>query len=217
MLNQIFLALSLSGGVWVLYLLVILSVISIALIFERATFYRKAESGLESFRRDLRLAVRQGNIPSAQGLIKKLMNESFNKYPNMEMEMSEVLLSQSTKSSSPEALNELALDALIRAKLSWDRNLSMLATIGSNAPFIGLFGTVLGIIQAFHDLSSQAATSSMHTVTAGISESLVATAVGILVAIPATIAYNLFLRKVKAATQNAESLKSFLIGNLLSK
>jgi biopolymer transport protein ExbB len=72
---------------------------------------------------------------------------------------------------------------------------------------------VLGIIQAFHDLSSQAA-SGVQGVTAGISEALVATAVGILVAIPATIAYNMFTRKTKSAAQEAESLKSFLIGKI---
>lgn len=216
MLNNIFLALSLSGANWVLYVLVALSILSIALIVERMVFYKKASQGLDSFRRDIRMAVHKGDFSSALNLAEKSLNDNFKKYPNLESEVCVVLLSQS-KNSNFESLQELSEDALIRAKLNWDKNLSVLATIGSNSPFIGLFGTVLGIIQAFHDLANQAATSSMHTVTSGISEALVATAVGILVAIPATIAYNLFLRKVKAATQNAESMKSFLIGKILSK
>ncbi len=209
-------ALSLSGANWVLYLLVILSIVSIALIAERIVFYNKASQGLESLRRDLRLMIQKNDFDGAFSIVEKSVNENFKKYPNLESELCKVLLSNS-KSKNKDALQELSQDAIIRAKLSWDKNLSVLATIGSNAPFIGLFGTVLGIIQAFHDLSNQAATSSMHTVTSGISEALVATAVGILVAIPATIAYNLFLRKVKAATQNAESIRSYLIGIILSK
>jgi biopolymer transport protein ExbB len=97
--------------------------------------------------------------------------------------------------------------------MEWERNLSVLATIGNNAPFIGLFGTVLGIIKAFHDLSQQATTGAA-TVTSGISEALVATAIGLLVAIPAVIAFNLFQRRVKTALAEAESLKSFLVGKI---
>jgi biopolymer transport protein ExbB len=81
---------------------------------------------------------------------------------------------------------------------------------------VGLFGTVLGIIKAFHDLSQQT-TAGSQTVTAGISEALVTTAVGLLVAIPAVIAYNLFQRKVKSAVAEAEALKSYLISSLSSQ
>jgi len=81
---------------------------------------------------------------------------------------------------------------------------------------VGLFGTVLGIIQAFHHLNTQTE-AGMSAVTAGISEALIATAVGILVAIPAVVAFNLFQRKVKSALSEAEALKSFLIGKLSSQ
>jgi biopolymer transport protein ExbB len=100
----------------------------------------------------------------------------------------------------------------VRSKISWDKNLSVLATIGSNAPFIGLFGTVLGIIKAFHDLAHQA--TGAQVVTEGISEALVATAFGLLVAIPAVVAFNFFQRKVKSAVAEADALKSYLIGKL---
>lgn len=129
--------------------------------------------------------------------------------------MTLALLSHS-KGASPDVLVEVAGDPVLRARMDWEKNLSMLATIGSNAPFIGLFGTVLGIIKAFHDLSQQAVTGAQ-TVTSGISEALVATAIGLLVAIPAVIAFNLFQRRVKRALAEAESLKSFLVGQLAGK
>jgi biopolymer transport protein ExbB len=71
------------------------------------------------------------------------------------------------------------------------KRLTILATLGNNAPFIGLFGTVLGVIKAFHDLHVQQG-SGIKVVMGGVSEALVATAMGLLVAIPAVIAYNAF-------------------------
>ena len=74
-------------------------------------------------------------------------------------------------------------------------------TLGNNAPFVGLFGTVLGIIKAFHDLGATGAKGAaiQQTVMAGISEALVATAVGLAVAIPAVVAFNVFNRWLKNA------------------
>ena len=86
-----------------------------------------------------------------------------------------------------------------RERLRLERRLPFLATLGSNGPFVGLFGTVLGIIKAFHDLAATAGTAGAgaSTVMAGISEALVATAIGLLVAIPAVVAFNYFSRRVR--------------------
>lgn len=212
MLSKLFLGMSLIGAEWVLYLLVILSIVSIALIFERYWFYRIASKGLGDFRQQLRQLAASGKLADAGKIAQGRLEKGKSATPDLEAEMAHALLSH--PESSTEILSEVAQDAVIRARLSWDRNLSVLATIGSNAPFVGLFGTVLGIIKAFHDLSQQAANGGAQNVTAGISESLVATAVGLMVAIPAVIAFNLFQRKVKAALAEAEALKSFLIGKL---
>ena len=75
---------------------------------------------------------------------------------------------------------------IIQEKHKMDKGLVILGTLGNNAPFIGLFGTVIGIIKAFHDLA-QNPEGGPSVVMAGVSEALVATAVGILVAIPAVI------------------------------
>jgi len=77
-----------------------------------------------------------------------------------------------------------------------EKRLGLLATFGNNAPFIGLFGTVLGVINAFHTLSSENE-FGVNAVMGGISEALVATATGLFVAIPSVMAYNYFVRKIK--------------------
>jgi biopolymer transport protein ExbB len=82
--------------------------------------------------------------------------------------------------------------------------LGVLATVGSNAPFLGLLGTVLGIIQAFGELASESGNTA--AVMASISEALVATAVGLFVAIPAVVAYNTFSRRLKFILTESEVL-----------
>lgn len=211
MLSKLFLGMSLIGAEWVLYLLVLISVFSVALILERIRFYREAGRGLEEFRKGLRQAVTAGHWDEALKLARSRAEGT-----DLEAALALALLSKRTgggSAMSSEVLCEIAQDAMLRARLGWDKNLATLATIGANSPFVGLFGTVLGIIKAFHDLSQQVGAGAQ-TVTAGISEALIATAVGIMVAIPAVVAFNLFQRKVKAAKTEAEALKSFLIGSI---
>ena len=101
--------------------------------------------------------------------------------------------------------------SLAQERLHYERHLIILGTLGNSAPFIGLFGTVLGIIKAFMDLA-QDITGGAAVVMAGISEALVATALGLLVAIPSVIAYNALKAKVKAIGICAESLAQSVIG-----
>ena len=101
------------------------------------------------------------------------------------------------------AVLEAAETQMLVEKLSLERGLIILGTMGNIAPFVGLFGTVLGIIKAFHDLSVSG-TGNSQVVMRGISEALVATAIGLLVAIPAVIAYNGFTRRVQAVLADAE-------------
>jgi biopolymer transport protein ExbB/TolQ len=209
MLSTLFLSLSLAGAEWVLYLLVLLSIVSVALIFERAFFYRSASKDLTSFRARLRQMSKQGAFSEAIKIASE-RTETTQHAPDLEAEMALAILSNPHASYAIK--NELAQDAVIRARLLWERNLSVLATIGNNAPFVGLFGTVLGIIKAFHDLAQQAG-SGAQTVSSGISESLVATAIGLLVAIPAVVSYNYFQRRVKSSLGEAEALKCYLIAH----
>jgi biopolymer transport protein ExbB/TolQ len=210
MLSKTFLGMSLLGAEWVLYVLLLLSVLSVALILQRLWFYRSASKGLLEFRMQIRKAIDLKKYDEALKLAEARENTLLAK--DFESELVIELLKNRAGAKS-EALMEIAQDTLLRTKIEWERNLVTLATIGNNAPFVGLFGTVLGIIQAFHHLSEQASTG-MQMVTSGISEALVATAIGILVAIPAVAAYNFFQRRVKSATAEAEALKSYIIGKL---
>ena len=204
------------GAEWVLYFLILISVVSVALIIERWMFYRSATQGLADFRFQIREMAAKGNWEAGSKVAKDRAAGLSDRAPDPESSVAIALLENAGKKSgqtNPEILSELAQDAVLRTKNIWEKNLAILATIGSNSPFVGLFGTVLGIIKAFNDLSTQAGAGAQ-TVSSGLSEALVATAVGILVAIPAVVAFNLFQRRVKSAMNEAEALKSFLIGKI---
>ena len=213
MLGKLFLGFSLLGAEWVLYVLILLSIFSVTILFERRFFYKSAQKGIEEFRRTLRDAVNSGEWDRALTIAKTRAGAMPKEKPDLESGMAFALLSE--RKSSPEVLNELAQDHVVLAKVKWERSLSLLATIGNNAPFVGLFGTVLGIIKAFNDLSHQnGGAGGVSGVTAGVADALVATAVGILVAIPAVVGFNLFQRRTRAALSEAEALKSFLVGKI---
>lgn len=102
-----------------------------------------------------------------------------------------------------------AISLMERPKL--ERSLGFLATVGSNAPYIGLFGTVLGIMKAFRDMA-QAGDAGQQSVMAGISSALIATAAGLMVAIPAVLAFNYFQKQVKTVMSSLDSCREVLIG-----
>lgn len=103
--------------------------------------------------------------------------------------------------------------AMQMGKARLELGLTFLGTVGANAPFVGLFGTVLGIIRAFNDLSLESSEGAQ-AVMAGISEALVATAVGLLVAIPAVVAYNYLQRQVKKTLNSSGALNQQVLFRL---
>jgi len=107
------------------------------------------------------------------------------------------------------ALEDSKIEALVEMK----RGLGILATIGSTAPFIGLFGTVVGIINAFQGIA-RTGTGGMAAVSGGIAEALVATALGIFVAIPAVVAFNTFTGKLEQFTVEMNQASSQLVNAL---
>lgn len=113
--------------------------------------------------------------------------------------------------SSSEGIDR-ALSSFIKSeKMNLEKGLAVLATLGANAPFIGLFGTVLGIIRSFSYLGNQ---SGAQQVISGVSQALVATAVGLIVAIPAVVAYNIFAKKIKDLVVQLESFRDLYISQL---
>ncbi len=117
-----------------------------------------------------------------------------------------------TIEASKRALERAA--AIVHAELK--RGISSLATIGSTAPFVGLFGTVLGIINAFKGISAQKSTG-LAAVAGGIAEALVTTAIGLFVAVPAVWVYNYFTSKIEAFDVEMDNSSSELIDYFIKK
>ena len=117
-----------------------------------------------------------------------------------------------------EAVEEMIQAVVLRERLRYERRLSYLGTLGNNAPFIGLFGTVLGIVEAFATLATTAQQGAVATgaasIMSGIAEALVATAVGLLVALPAVAVYNVFGRWLKNIVAGGECVGHALASHL---
>ena len=171
---------------WVLYLLIALSVISVGVMLERWIFYRRRKLDVDALREALQRNLDRGNFA---GAAKALADKDA-------LETNVVLVGLQAYEKGPESVEDLIAGALGREKGRYEKRLDFLATLASNAPYIGLFGTVLGIVRSFRDLAANMAEASS-AVMAGIAEALIATAVGLLVAIPAVVAFNVFKGRVK--------------------
>jgi biopolymer transport protein ExbB len=111
------------------------------------------------------------------------------------------------------AVEERKASMLETERVRYEKRIAFLGTLGNNAPFVGLFGTVLGIIRAFNDLAGNTA-SGTQAVMSGIAEALVATGIGLLVALPAVATYNAFIRRVETTTSASEALAHDILAQL---
>ena len=191
---------------WVLWLLIALSLVSVAIMVERAVFYRRHAVDGDAIRLQLAKLLDAGDYAGAA--------EFLQQYDSLETNV--VLFGLREYRKGPDAVEDLLQGAESKERMRYNRRLSFLATVGANAPFIGLFGTVLGIIRAFQNMSSNFADAS-GTVMAGIAEALIATAVGLLVAIPAVVAYNFYVGVVKDVVANSVLLSKTLLSQLKSE
>ena len=119
-----------------------------------------------------------------------------------------------TQSANPEIIERQVSGFIKTERAKMESGLVVLATLGSNAPFVGLFGTVLGIIRAFAYLSAQ---SNPAAVMSGVSQALYATAIGLFVAIPAVVAFNYFNSSIKKSIMELESCRDLLIAQKLKE
>jgi len=204
-LVQTILGLPLFQTEWVLYLLLGLSVISIGVMLERWFFYRTRNIDVDAIRDSLSKSLEKGDFEAAAALLAK----------RDALETNVVLVGLKAYQKGPESVEDLIAGALGREKSRYESRLGFLATLASNAPYIGLFGTVLGIIRSFRDLASNMSEASS-AVMAGIAEALVATAAGLLVAIPAVVAYNVFRGRVKDSVTNCQMLARIVLAQLKS-
>jgi biopolymer transport protein ExbB/TolQ len=203
------------GAAWVMWLMLVLSVVSVAVILERAWFFWSLRDDLVVLAKELRTAL-EDSIETA----KKRMEAS----PSVEASVVAAGLAMAHKGHA--AAEETMFGALALQRMRLERRLAYLGTLGNNAPFLGLFGTVIGVVGAFAALGEAAKTPvaqatsqalAPQAVMSSIAEALVATAVGLAVAIPAVAANNYFQRMIKATLANTEALTRVLLAHLKSE
>jgi len=188
---------------WVFWLLFALSAASVAVILERVVFFRRHAPETRRFAATVEAALGRGDY---EGAARALTDRN-------SLEARVLLAGLVACEQGPDAVEELLAGALGAERGRFEVRLSFLATLASNAPYIGLFGTVLGIIRAFRNLGADLAEAHAGVMTA-LAEALVATAIGLLVAIPAVVAFNAFKNAVKVRVTRAETLSRTLLSRL---
>ncbi len=183
-----------------LWILVALSILSLTFILERFFSLRKAKNDSQKIAQQISETLQSSHLSEIEDLSKDKQT--------IEGRALTYGL-RHVKQHGSEGLEEIFNAYALTEKPKLERYLNFLATVGSNAPFIGLLGTVFGIMDAFRGLATSHGDAS--AVMIGISKALVATAIGLMVAIPAIVAFNYFQRQVKSIMQSLEGVKDLCL------
>jgi biopolymer transport protein ExbB len=189
--------LALIGAEWVLWLLLALSILSIAVILERAVFFVTSRDDVQALGRRLSELMAKGEVAEAQ--------RALDASPSIEARIGKAALAGDVDGAEGRVRAATGL-----ARLRMERSLSMLGTLGTNAPFVGLLGTVIGIIGAFHELDASGGRVST-ALMAEIGEALVVTGLGLVVALPAVVGFNLLTRLVQVRLDRGAALAETLL------
>jgi biopolymer transport protein ExbB len=212
-LIKTFTSFAMLGAEWVMWVLVGLSLASIAVMIERYRYFLSLDDDLDKLAVRLDTALKSNDLEAARVLL------SGSKSP------AALIASRGIDALERGAApaEHVMLGTLARVRQQLDRGLAFLGTIGNNAPFVGLLGTVIGIIQAFDALkpppglrgaaAAAAAAAATGRVMGTIAEALVATAIGLFVAIPAVAAFNYFQRRVKIMLASSETLTQVVLAH----
>jgi biopolymer transport protein ExbB/TolQ len=190
----------------VLYVLVALSVMSAGVIIDRWWYFFRRKADIDALGARMLQLLRAGDRSGAQAFLAESRS--------VEAEVLREALDWYDQ--GPESFEQILVKAVRRRRRFFEGGLLFLGTLGNNAPFIGLFGTVLGIVTAFQGLGSAQA-GAMGNVMSSIAEALIATAIGILVALPAVIAYNVFQKKGSDIEENSAALGNLVLALLKSQ
>jgi len=190
------------GPTWVLWGLMLLSLFSIATIVERMIFFRRRRLPVVRLSRDLEQALRSEDMGAVRALLKGSPGP----------ESAVLLRTLDWFDDGAESMSEVMESALRELRIELDQGSAFLGSIGNNAPFLGLLGTVLGVVKAFQELATNSG-SAMGSVLSGIAEALIATALGIAVALPAVVAYNTFTKRANETEDNVRSLTSLILAH----
>ena len=189
-----------------LLILLFCSLLSITFMIERWLYFRRADGRSDEILGHVHKLLESGKSDQAVAYAQK--------HPSA---VSQVIHYGLLHASRPRRdLQELLETKRLEERLGLERYLAVLGTLGNISPFIGLFGTVVGIIKAFRDLAL-AGGGGPSVVAKGIAEALVATAGGLMVAIPAVVIYNYFMRRVKTISTDMEVAATRLIVMLGAK
>jgi biopolymer transport protein ExbB len=179
-------------------------VISVAIMVERTLFFFRIRENLQRLASELGACLGRSDITAARELVNDAKSA----------EAAIVAAGLARVAQGPAAVEEAMAGASAVQRMRLERRLGFLGTLGSNAPFVGLLGTVIGIVQAFEQLQIAGAANgggAMNGVMGAIAEALVATAIGLVVAIPAVAAFNAFQRRIKTILGNAEALRHIVL------
>ena len=200
MLTSALFAIALKGHELILLLLIVLSLISVGMIAERYFTLGRILSRSDKIKRRLREALRSGHLTELKSIAAERDSIEGNA---LQYGLRHIKLNGTDK------LSEVFNSFVLMTKPDLDMFLNFLASVGSNAPFIGLLGTVFGIMKAFKDMA--VSQGNAQVVMVGIAEALVATAVGLMVAIPCVVAFNYFSKQVKSIISNIENVKELCL------
>lgn len=189
-----------------LIILAFCSMLSITFVIERWWYFRKIEAKADDILSHVHKLLESGKAEAAQAWAQK--------HPAAVAQVVSYGLLHHNRSRRD--LEELLQSKRLEERMKLERWLAVLGTLGNTAPFIGLFGTVVGIIKAFKDLAL-AGGGGPSVVAAGIAEALVATAASMLVAIPAVIIYNYYQRRVRQISVDMEVASTRLVVMLGAK
>jgi biopolymer transport protein ExbB len=185
------------GSAPVLYLMIALSILSVGIIIERTWVFVRARDDVAALGRDLFTYLEASDLNSARARLEESLA------PAAFVLSAGLRAARRGRTAAADAMGGAAVDQRLRL----ERRLAFLGTLGSNAPFIGLLGTVIGIVMAFDALGAAGPSGGAPAAVMGaIAEALVATAAGLAVAIPAVVAFNTFQRRIKVLMAEADAL-----------
>jgi len=190
---------ALTGGDWVVYGLIACSILSLGVIIERFIVLRRELLALDHLR-----SAAMGPLTSGDW---NALSKALDACPGSASRILRAGVAQAR--GGPAGVAECLAAATLDERRGIEHLLLALGTLGSNAPFVGLFGTVLGVIKAFHDLAQSAA--GPEVVMQGLSEALIATAVGLFVAIPAVIGYNYLQKRAQDLMAGADAMGRLIV------
>lgn len=206
MLEEKMLQFALGGAEWVLWLLVGLSVLCVAIAIERLIYFALNSTPRGPYEAAVGRFLGGGTADDLEQALSSMRG----------LEARVLISGLRAARTTVHAAEDAMAGTLAFEKLKLERWLLIIGTVASNAPYIGLFGTVLGIMKAFSDLALETKEGAA-AVMAGISHALVATAFGLMVAIPAVVVFNYFSRRVKDQASRTESIAALVLSRLLGE